>query len=232
MITDICVMQILLAAATAPEIQPTIDFLGTSDFRLGNNEIDILITGIGLVPTVHSLMKKVLVLRPGLVVQAGIAGCFARRLPGEVVVIKEEALDMGVWEAGGFHSLFDLGLVGADSRPFSGGLLVNPYKKLLHFSAIEQVRSISVNEITTHPDRIGWLQQNLSPVVESMEGAALHYVCLKETLPFLQIRSVSNAVGVRDKTKWDIPAAVRELNKKLIGFLNTLAGQDDTILEK
>jgi futalosine hydrolase len=89
-----------------------------------------------------------------------------------------------------------------------------------------------VNEITTDPARIGWLQQNGSPVVESMEGGALHYVCLQEGLPFLQLRSVSNDVGIRDKTKWNIPLAIGELNKKLTGLLNELAGQEITILEK
>jgi futalosine hydrolase len=94
------------------------------------------------------------------------------------------------------------------------------------------VRAISVNEITTDAVRIGWYQQNGSPIVESMEGGALHYVCLQENIPFLQIRSVSNEVGVRDKTKWDIPTAVRRLNEKLMGLLERLAGQDERILER
>ena len=98
-------------------------------------------------------------------------------------------------------------------------------------STLRQVRGISVNEITTDPARIEWVQQNLSPVVESMEGGALHYTCLQESIPFLQIRSVSNEIGIRDKTKWDVPTAIRCLNEKLIGLLTQLALEDESILE-
>ncbi len=232
MITDICVMHILLAAATTLEIQPTTRFLEAGGFRLGGHEITVLTTGVGSLATLYSLMAEVVRRRPAVVIQAGIAGCFTGKRPGELVAVKEEMPDLGVWEGGGFKTLFDMGLAGADDLPYSGGLLVNPYKKLLELSGLEQVRAISVNEITTDPARIEWHQQNGKPVVESMEGAALHYGCLSRQIPFLQIRSVSNEVGVRDKAKWDIPVAVRRLNEKLAGLLEQLAGQDETLLEK
>ena len=53
-----------------------------------------------------------------------------------------------------------------------------------------------------------------------MECAALHYVCLQQNVPFLQIRSVSNEVGERDKSKWKIKEAVENLNNELIKILN------------
>ena len=64
-----------------------------------------------------------------------------------------------------------------------------------------------------------------------MEGAALHYVCLQENIAFLQLRSVSNDVGVRDKTKWDIRSAIDRLNEQLIRLLEQLHKQDNSILE-
>lgn len=231
MITDICVMQILLIAATTLEIQSTTAFLKGGDLRLGGHQITVLTTGVGSLPTLYSLIRQTMLRRPDLVLQAGIAGCFTGKRPGEVVAVKEEMPDLGVWEEGRFKTLFDLGLGGPDAHPFSGGVLINPYKKLLELSGLEQVTAISVNEITTDPARIGWYQQNGKPVVESMEGGALHYGCLLENIPFLQIRSVSNDVGVRDKTKWDISTAVRQLNEKLVGLLERLAGQDERILE-
>jgi futalosine hydrolase len=35
-----------------------------------------------------------------------------------------------------------------------------------------------------------------------MEGAALHYTCLMEKIPFMQLRSISNYIAERDKSKW------------------------------
>ena len=44
--------------------------------------------------------------------------------------------DLGVWEGQGFKTLFDLGLSDRDGAPFSNGLLANPYKRLLDFTAL------------------------------------------------------------------------------------------------
>lgn len=231
MITDICSMHILLAAATTLEIQPTIDFLGKTPSRPAKPETAILTTGVGSVAATWSLMRRIGGRRPDLIIQAGIAGCFTRKERGEVVVVKEDALaDLGVWEDHRFKTLFDLQLAGKNSLPFSDAMLINPYEKLLALSALEQVRAITVNEITTRKDRIEWYQQNVKPVVESMEGGALHYVCLQENIAFLQIRSVSNEIGERDKTKWNIKAAVHNLNDKLISLLNNLAAEDESFL--
>jgi futalosine hydrolase len=98
----------------------------------------------------------------------------------------------------------------------------------LELSGLEQVRAITVNEITTETKRIEWYKKNLSPAVESMEGAALHYVCLRENIPFLQIRSISNEIGERDKKKWGLSEAITTLNEKLILLLNELAQYNET----
>ncbi|MHA4809304.1 futalosine hydrolase [Flavitalea flava] len=219
-------MHILLAAATTFEIQPAMDFLaGNSSRHEGQDGLQttVLITGIGSLPATWSLTNQINQNRPDLIIQAGIAGCFTGRKPGELVLIEEEELaDLGVWEEKRFKTLFDLRLTDKDAPPFSGGRLLNPYSRLMAFCGLEQVKGITVNEITTDPTRIGWYQQNNRPVVESMEGAALHFVCLKENIPFVQIRAVSNDIGERDKSKWDIPTAIRQLNEKLIRLLKTL----------
>ncbi|HEY4064610.1 MAG TPA: futalosine hydrolase [Puia sp.] len=232
-IPDICSMHILLVAATTFEIQPTIDFLGQGDRRTKT-----LITGVGSLPTVWSLMHQTHIDRPDLIIQAGIAGCFAgRQDPGKVVVIGEEILgDLGVWEDRHWKSLFDLKLADRDAPPFSNGRLVNPYKKLIRLTGLEAVAAMTVNEITTDPERIGWFQrQNEQPhpsvVVESMEGGGLHYVCLQEKIAFLQLRSISNEIGVRDKTKWDIKGAIDRLNGQLIALLEKLYTEDRSIID-
>ncbi len=225
-------MYILLVAATTREIQPAAEFLERSGSRIGAHEAGILSTGVGALSASYALMRGIAGRRPDLVIQAGIAGCFTDKKPGELVVVKEEFLaDLGVWEGGGFRTLFDLGLADGDQGPFSNGLLVNPYQKLLALTALDPVRSITVNEITTDRGRITWLQQNVQPVVESMEGAALHYVCLQENIAFLQLRSISNEVGVRDKTKWDIRLAIENLNTAIIGLIHRLGSENVNICQ-
>ena len=235
MIPDICRMQILLAAATTFEIQPTIDAVSTltDGFSGSPHQVRVSITGVGGIATTWALMRQIDSNRPDLVIQAGIAGCLRDRQAGEVFVIGEDRFaDLGVWEDQRFKTLFDMRLASADEPPFTGGRLINPYTRLLDLSGLEIVGGLTVNEITTSAERVLWYQQNTTAFVESMEGGPLHYVCLRERVPFLQLRSVSNIVGVRDKTKWDIKGAIGRLNEELFALLKNPALNNQIIAER
>jgi futalosine hydrolase len=55
-----------------------------------------------------------------------------------------------------------------------------------------------------------------------MEGAALHYIAILEKIPFLQIRSLSNFIGERDKQQWKLKESITSLNQALQVILNKL----------
>lgn len=57
------------------------------------------------------------------------------------------------------------------------------------------------------------LKEEYSAGLENMEGFALGLVAAKSGIPFLEIRSVSNAAGSRQKKDWDFPAAFRALKE-------------------
>jgi futalosine hydrolase len=233
-------MHILLAAATTVEIQPTLDFLlnrrsnaatGSSSPNPSPHRISTLITGAGSLPTAWSLMRQIDRDRPDLIIQAGIAGSFTGKPHGHLFAIRDEALaDLGVWEDLQFKSLFDLGLAHPDQSPFSKGLLVNPYLSLLRLTGLEPASSLTVNEVSTDAGRIAWYRENTNAAVESMEGGALHYIGLREKIAFLQIRSISNDIGIRDKSRWNIPLSIQRLNDRLIRLLEVLNDKDNSIL--
>jgi futalosine hydrolase len=230
MIPDICTMDILLAAATTFEIQPAIDALRQARRAAGLHRIQPLITGVGGTTVTWSLMRQIGRSRPDLIIQAGIAGSLRIGYTGKVVAVREdEPADLGVWEDGRFQSIFDMNLANGNTFPFTGGRLVNPHRELMALTALESVGGLTVNEITTNCERIAWLQQNTRAVVESMEGAPFHFVCLQENIPFLQLRAVSNEVGERDKSKWEIRTAIDRLNGQLLSFLDN-PQLDKTIL--
>jgi futalosine hydrolase len=165
-------------------------------------------------------------------IQVGIAGSLRDRQPGEVLLVDEdEPADIGVWEENRFKSIFDMQLADGNVAPYTNGRLVNPYRRLMDLTGLETVAGLTVNEITTSAERISWYQQNTPAVVESMEGAPLHYVGLRENIPFLQLRSVSNMVGVRDKSRWDIRGAIASLNQRLIALLENPALQKEILFE-
>lgn len=214
-------MNCLLVAATAREIRPFIDYYSESFHEKHN--IDILISGIGLTATTYHLCKQVFFKKYGLVIQAGVAGCFNRKLPlGAVVAVKQDTIaDQSVVELKQLKTLFDLKLLPYNQHPYNKGWLMNPYKNLLKESKLPTVKGISINEISTSKQRIQFYGQTFNAAVESMEGAALHYVCLKEKIPFLQIRSVSNYIGERNKKKWDMKTSIENLNNELTRLLKT-----------
>ena len=205
-------MQILLCAATEFEIKPVIDFI--NDKNLTN--IRILITGIGLAAAAYEITKAIYIQRPRLLVQAGIAGSLDNRFPlKEVVAVKNDTIgDIGVEENGSFNSLFDLQLDDRNTFPWTNGQLCNR-SEILNQLNLSTVNSVTVNEISTNKKRIEYYKNNLNASIESMEGAALHYVGLMENIPFLQIRSLSNFAAERDKNKWQIKEAISNLNLEL-----------------
>jgi futalosine hydrolase len=210
-------MDILLISATAKEIQPFFEYYRNTK-RPQN--IDILITGIGLTAATYHLLKQITLKRPGLVIQAGVAGCFDKKIRlGEVVAVKKEAIaDQSVIELEKLKTLFDLELLPHDQFPFTKGWLENNHE-ILKKTYVEKVKAISVNEITTANQRVEYYKEAFDPVIESMEGAALHYTCLMEKIPFIQLRSVSNYIAERDKKKWDMKQSIINLNNELIKFI-------------
>jgi futalosine hydrolase len=212
-------MNILVTAATPIEIAPFVRHLGKSKMT----GVDVLISGIGLTATVYHLSKQLQLKRPDLVVQAGVSGCFDSKIPlGTVLAVRRETIaDQSVIELNELKTLFDLKLVPRDQFPFKNGWLENG-KGIVRKSGLKRVTGISVNEITTSPEKIRFYRSAFRPVVESMEGAALHYTCLMENIAFLQLRSVSNFVGERDKRNWDMKKSIIQLNRELIRIVGSL----------
>lgn len=217
-------MHILLIAATTFEIQAVTDFLQVHSDAFPRHTISIQVTGIGSMATTYHLLKSICENRPEYVLQAGIGGSFSRHFaPGRVVLVEKEMTgDLGVEENGVFKTLFDMGLQQDDEHAATSKWLVNPHTVNWEGQGLALVSGVTVNEITTQASRIEQLQQNYGVTVESMEGAALHYVCLQEGIPFLQIRSISNYVGERDKKQWKMQEAITALNDQLINILKTL----------
>jgi futalosine hydrolase len=172
----------------------------------------------------YALTRATLIERPEIIIQAGVAGAIDIKLAlSSVVAVKSEVVgDCGVKEGGCFRSVFDLKLLNGETRPWINAKLVNS-NGILTDCVLPLVEAVTVNEISTTQDRIDYYSTNLSAQIESMEGAALHYVGLQQGIPFLQIRSLSNFIGERDKGQWQLEKAIDSLNRELQRILQTLS---------
>jgi len=207
-------MNLLIVAATQFEIEPFIQH---------KKKADILITGVGIPATVYHLTKKLLTQKYDLAIQAGIAGTFTNRLDlGEVIAIKEDAFaDIGIEEKGKMQTLFETGFIKKDDFPFTNGWLVNQ-QPVLEKTSLPLAKAVTVNKISDSDFQNKLMIEKFSAEVESMEGAAFHYVCLQQKINFLQIRSISNTVGERDKSKWKLKTSIENLNRELLKIVDNL----------
>lgn len=218
-------MRIIITAATIAEWMPS--FLEINNLYTGDSQrfkVQFHQTGTGMLATAVSLTKLVLEEKPDLVIQAGIAGCFDTSMTlGKVIIVNEESLaDTGVEEDGKWKDIFDLKLEKSSYPPFERRKLPNPWLSKFNLLKLPEVSGITVNEITTNPERILQLVKKYVPVTESMEGAALHYVCRQANIPFIQIRSVSNYIGERNKANWKMKEAIGNLNQMLLQYIDKL----------
>ena len=208
------------------------DYMGThfekkGDFHFSKNDLDLqfLITGVGMTATAFSLGHVLAKNQYHLAINAGIAGAFNRELKiGDVVqVVSEQFGDLGVEEKDGrFTDVFEMGLVEKGQPPFTDGLLKNEGSS--QFSFLPTSKGLTINKVHGTKASIEAIQKKYAVDLESMEGAAFFYACLLSKMPFLEIRSISNYVEPRNRENWDLPLAIRNLNKVLMEVVKVLAG--------
>lgn len=185
----------------------------------------VLITGVGTAATVYHVMQLLQHGKPAFMLQAGIAGSFDESLPlGQAVVVNADRFaDLGVQENNQWKDVFDMNLAEPALPPYSNGWLVNPHHELLTATGLPAVKSVSISEVTTNAVRTGQLRDKYNPSIESMEGAAFHYACILQGIPFIQLRTISNYVGERNKEKWALRKAVENLAAQVNELVNRLS---------
>lgn len=217
-------MRIIISAATTGEWMPC--FLDVNALYTNASKrlkLQFHQNGVGLLASAFSFTKIIYEEKPDLIIQAGIAGTFDAIPLGKIVAISDETIaDMGVHEDGKWRDIFDMKLEKSNYPPFEKRKLPNPFLAEYNLLKLPQVSGITVNEISTNTERINQLIKKYNPVTESMEGAALHYVCRQMNIPFLQIRAISNYVGERNKERWLIKQSLENLNQTLLKYIDKL----------
>jgi futalosine hydrolase len=208
-------MNILVVAATTAEIQPFLD---------AGIDIDTLITGVGAPASMYTLTNTLHKTKYDMVIQAGIAGTFKTsfELGKTYAVASDVFADLAIIENRQLYTLFDKHFADANQAPYSNGLLENTNVQQFQ---LKPARAITVNTVADDVTFTNLFKQRFDADIESMEGAAFHYVCLQEQVPFLQIRSISNFVGERTKTNWKTQEAIQHLNQTLFGIIEQLTAE-------
>lgn len=226
-------MRILLVSATYMEIAPVmarLKFVGERGPRMkaytyNAHEIDVLITGVGMVATAFWCSQVMATNKYDLALNLGVCGSYDRSLePGQLVhIVSDRIAELGAEDGDKFLTVQELSLLGENELPFKWGQLVNlaPLSNPV-LNALPAVQAISVNKVHGAEQSIADTVKQFNPHVESMEGAAFMYACLLNDLVFAQVRAVSNIVERRNREAWKMALAIKNLNEMAAEMLNAI----------
>lgn len=209
--------RILLVAATNAELFPLIGSSGLKEGIPagvpGYPRVEVLVTGVGVLPTTFHLGRVLAAGNWNLVLNIGLCGSYeAPPRPGDVVVVNEDRIyGLGAEGERGFLTLREIGLV-KSGDPEGGFFSTSEDILPPSIRNLRRVKGITVNTIHSWPPSIQSALALTGARVESMEGAACHYAAAKMNIPSIQLRAVSNIVGPRDTTLYRTGEALEALH--------------------
>jgi futalosine hydrolase len=198
--------------------------LRSASYRLGDHDIDVLTTGVGMIATAAWCSRTFAAEHYDLALNVGLCGSFDASLaaPDVVHVTADRIAELGAEDGDDFLTIHQLQLLGENDFPFDGGLLVNTNPPPLpSLATLRSVTGITVNTVHGNERTIAAIRDRYDPDVESMEGAAFMYASLIAGVPFAQIRAVSNAVVRRNRAAWQIDQAIRTLGEQSVALLES-----------
>jgi futalosine hydrolase len=187
--------------------------------------VDIEITGVGPFSATLGTTKLLVENKYDFVLCIGIAGGFQQHAPIGTVVLSDRviAADLGAQSAEGYLSLEDLQLGSSQfvttsqyADQFTTCLqreLSNTVKgTILTLSTVTGTKKTMEDLTIRYPDA----------VAEAMEGFGVASAAHSFDVPFLEIRAISNHIGPRDKSKWNLQEAFAQIQNVGKVFRNML----------
>ncbi|WP_457552397.1 futalosine hydrolase [Desulfobacula sp.] len=201
--------------------------------KVHHKTYDLMITGPGVFNAAHALTVYLETSSPALVLQTGIGGIFRQtglNIGDLAVASQEHYIHTGIQTDCLENNPLPFDLIKTDPLTRKGIYFfeqdrVDHTLEILSrtFPAnkikITKGAFITVSAITSSIEQADRLYLAFSPVMEAMEGAASAHIARCYDIPLMEIRSGSNFVGERDKSKWDMDLAVKQLGQVCAAIL-------------
>ncbi|WDZ86454.1 futalosine hydrolase [Micromonospora cathayae] len=191
--------------------------------RVGLTGVDATVVPVGVGPAVAAAATaRLLALaeaagRPYAgVVSAGVAGGFAHRVPvgGTVLATRSVAADLGAESPEGFIPVDELGMtpeqLGVASAVEADPALLAALRAALPDAVVGAVLTVSTVTGTATSTR-ALAARHPDAVAEAMEGYGVAVAAAQAGLPFVELRTVSNPIGPRDRGSWRLREALTAL---------------------
>jgi futalosine hydrolase len=151
-----------------------------------------------------------------LVLSAGIGGGFAPLAPGGIAVASSAVFaDLGAETDAGFAPASELGF-GLERYDVEPGLAVELADRCSgHLGTILTVATVTGTAATAD----ALLGRYPDAVAEAMEGAGVAAAATRLSIPWAEVRAISNVVGPRDRASWRIAEALDALGRAVAAIL-------------
>ena len=183
--------------------------------------VTVLVSGVGPAPAAAAAATGLALDRSDAVLSVGICGGFRGAAAiGDVVVATDVvAADVGAFSPVGFLGLAELGWA-EESLPLPTAL-VHAAAARLRDADLPVVTGpvLTVSSVTGTDDRAQALAARHRAVAEAMEGRGVADVAVLHGVPVLEVRTVSNLVGRRDKAAWRFDLALTALSAAAAALL-------------
>ncbi|MDH6118180.1 futalosine hydrolase [Kitasatospora sp. GAS204A] len=171
--------------------------------------VTVVTAGVGPAAAAGATAIALATERHPLVLSAGIAGGFAPRAPIGAVVAADAiiAADLGAQTPEGFRDVAELGFGTTTHTPPAGAVAL-----LAEATGAVVGPVLTVSTVTGSAARAAELtERHPGAAAEAMEGFGVAEAAARLRVPALELRTVSNAVGPRDRTAWRIGEALAAL---------------------
>jgi futalosine hydrolase len=177
-----------------------------------DSRIDVMLTGVGPISAGIQTTKALAEDKYDLVINMGIAGGFVGKAEvGSLVVANEiVSADLGAESPEGFITLDELGF-GASTRVKTDGDLVEVLLEVIKGAGISVCAGniLTLSTVTGTTETTSKLQlREPGASAEAMEGYGVAMAAKEFGVPVLEIRSISNPIGPRDRSAWRIKEAL------------------------
>ena len=164
--------------------------------------------GVGKVNAAMSTQLLINLYHPDLIINVGVAGCFENVSIGTVVL------------AEGFcqHDFDTSALDGPDYE----GFVATVHRTIFPTSYLEEGKAAM--DAVGLPYRTGLVAtgERFHPLLCEMEGGAVAHVCLRNEVPFMALKSVSDCLFGDNDFSFNFPAAMEKLDAVVLDFIDHL----------
>jgi futalosine hydrolase len=188
--------------------------------RLGERTLTLLETGIGITNTTQALTVAIHDALPEIVIQIGVGGAYLSsplKVHDLAIATSESYGNLGVITPDGWQSAKEIGipLLHTDQDYYNtfplDTELASRADSIIQSECPDIVRRsgpfVTVEQCSGLSSTGNELAERFSAICENMEGAAAAHICTLYSIPFLEVRGISNVVENRDKKNWDLPGA-------------------------